>query len=89
MTNRKDGVSVTQTLATDTLANGNDIDLVRTTAPDDINYWDAEWYWLVQIITPKGEYTKSYIYTDPSEAYLCYSRYTNASDAYVKSVSND
>ena len=76
MTSRKDGVSVTQTLATDTLANGDEIDLVRTTAPDDMNDWNAEWYWLVQIITPKGEYTKSYIYTDASKAYLCYNKYT-------------
>ena len=46
--------SITRTLATDTLANGNDIDLVLTTAPDDVNYWSAKWYWLVQVITPKG-----------------------------------
>ena len=29
-------ITTTHTLATDTLANGNDIDLVRTTAPDDV-----------------------------------------------------
>ena len=50
--------SITRTLATDTLANGNDIDLVLTTAPDDVNYWSAKWYWLVQVITPKGKYVK-------------------------------
>ncbi len=69
-------ITTTHTLATDTLANGNDIDLVRTTAPNDMNYWNAEWYWLVQIITPKGEYIKSDMYTNASDAYLCYNKYT-------------
>ena len=69
--------SITRTLATDTLANGNDIDLVLTTAPDDVNYWSAKWYWLVQVITPKGKYVKSEIYTEASEAHLCYNQLVN------------
>jgi hypothetical protein len=66
--------SITRTLATDTLVNGNDIDLVITTAPDDVNYWSAKWYWLVQVITPKGKYVKSDIYTEASEAYTSYNQ---------------
>lgn len=75
-------ITTTHTLATDTLANGNDIDLVKTTAPDDMNYWNAEWYWLVQIITPKGEYIKSDIHTNASDANMCYTRYVQ--ENYVR-----
>ena len=70
--------TVTRTRATDTLANGNEIDLVETTAPDDTHDWPEDWYWLVQVITPKGEYVQNHTYTDRDAATAKYAEILQA-----------